>query len=168
MKINNKVVHKWRLIDFLKDKYLYITLVVSCLVAYFINGEYLRHIITTAGSAMVQMSGALLGIVLASLAIFVVFLNKRYVGLIEQLIGFENEFFAIKTVTVLTILCLVFGLGLIVFSEYSDLVLRLIFGVALWIFLYLLEQIWELVKWLIEHAKARAMQVQEEDNERNE
>lgn len=165
MTSDNKVIHKWGLMDFLKDKYLYITLVLSGITAYFINGDFLRSIIIPAGSAMVEMSGALLGIVLAGLAIFVVFINKRYVMLIERLIGFGNEFFAIKTVAMLTILCLTFGLGLIVLGEFPNLILRLVFGVALWIYLYLLVQIWELVKWLTEHAKARAMLTQMNDKE---
>lgn len=163
---SNKAIQKWGFKDFIRDIYLYITLGLSVIVAYFIGGEFLRSIIVDAGSAMVEMSGALLGIVLAGLAIFVVFLDKRYISLIERLVGFENEFIAIKTVTVLTIICLVFGIGLIVLGELPNWALRLIVGGALWAYLYLLIQIWELVKWLIEHAKARAMLAQQEENDK--
>ncbi len=163
MKSNNEVRRRWGITDFFKDIYLYITLVLSGLIAYFSNEEFLRSVVVSAGAAMVEMSGALLGIVLAGLAIFIVFLDRKYIGLIEQVIGFSNELFPIKTVAFLTILCLVFGLGLIILGEPSNLILRIAIGIALWIYLYLLVQIWELIKWLVEHAKARAMQIQMEE-----
>ena len=165
MKSNNEI-QNWGFKDFITDKPLYVTLVLSVLVAYFIGGEYLRSIVSSAGSAMVEMSGALLGVVLAGLAIFIVFLDKKYIRVIDRLIRFENEFFVIKTVTFLTITCLIFGIGLIVLGEIPNWALRIIIGGALWAYLYLLVQIWELVKWLIEHAKARAMQAQQEEGEK--
>ena len=162
MKSNNEVSHKWGITDYLKDIFLYITLVLSGLIAYFSNEEFLRSVIVAAGAAIVEMSGALIGIVLAGLAIFLVFLDKKYIELVEQVVGYSNEFVPIKTVALLSILCLAFGLGLIILGEPPSLILRVIIGTALWIYFYLLVQIWELVKWLIEHAKARTMQIQKE------
>jgi len=115
---------------------------------------------------MVEMSGALLGIVLAGLAIIVAFMNKKYVDLIERFLGgFNNEFFAIKTVTLLTVLCLALGLGLILIGEPPAIVLRLVLFGALWSYSYLLWQVYELVKWLLSHAKLRAMQIKMEEKE---
>lgn len=145
MKNNNKAIHKWGYKDFVTDEYIYITLGLSVIIAYFIGGDFLRSIIVSAGSAMVQMSGALLGVVLASLAIFVVFLDKKYIDLVERIVGFGNEFISVKTVTILTIICLVFGIGLILLGELPNWALRIIIGGALWAYLYLLIQIWELV-----------------------
>ncbi len=165
MKTNNEVSHKWGFTDFLKDIFLYITLVLSGLIAYFSNEEFLRSVVDKAGSAMVEMSGALFGIVLAGLAIFIVFLDRKYIRLIKQVIGISSSLIPIKTVAFLTILCLAFGLGLIILGEPSSLILRVIIGIALWIYFYLLVQMWEFVKWLIEHAKARAMQIEMNDEE---
>src|SRR4030043_791671 len=166
MTSNNKRNYKWGLKDFLKDIFLYITLVLSGLIAYFSNGEFLRSVVGNAGSAMVGMSGTLIGIVLAGLSIFFVFLNREYIGLIEKVSEFSNELIPFKTVAILTIICLAFGLGLILLGEPSNLILRIVVGVALWVYFYLLEQIWELIKWLIEHSKARAMQIQKEEENR--
>jgi hypothetical protein len=164
MKHNNKDA-KWGFKDFITDKTLYITLVISALITIFSNADYLRSVIVAAGSAMVEMSGALLGIVLAGLAIFIVFLDKKYIALIEKFYKIGDEFFPIKTVVILSIFCLAFGLGLIILGKPPDVILRIVFGVALWNFSYLLWQIYELVKWLLGHAKARAMQIRKEDED---
>ena len=50
--------------------------------------------------------------------------------------------------------------------RYGVLIFRFILCVALWSFSYLLWQIYELVKFLAAHAKARAKQIQI-DNEEN-
>ncbi|MFZ7134505.1 MAG: hypothetical protein ACOWWR_19340 [Eubacteriales bacterium] len=152
---------------FLKDYFLYITLLLAGVIAYFSEEIFLRSVISVVGSAMVGMSGALLGVVIAGLAIFVVLLDPKYIKLIERVIGFDNELLPIKTVALLTILCLSFGLGLIVIGEPPICILRTIVGIALWVYFYLLTQIWELIKWLVEHAKARTMQIQKEEENQN-
>ena len=161
MKSNNKDA-KWGFRDFIKDKTLYMTLGISALIAIFSNLDYLRSVMVPVGSAMVEMSGALLGIVLAGLAIFIVFLDKNYIALIEKFYKIGDELFPIKMVVILNITCLAFGLGLIILGEPPNVILRIVFGAALWNFSYLLWQIYELVKWLLGHAKARAMQIRKE------
>lgn len=59
-------------------------------------------------------------------------------------------------------------MGLIVLGEPSTLFFRLILWGALWSFAYLLWQIYELVKFLVEHAKARAKQIQIDDDKNQE
>jgi hypothetical protein len=55
------------------------------------------------------------------------------------------------------------GHNIILVGEPNILLLRVIIGCALWSFSYLLWQIYELVKYLVEHAKTRAKQIQKEE-----
>ena len=165
--MNSENRDNWGIKSFVKDPSLYISAGLAILFVIFSSEELLRSATATAGSAMVEMSGALLGIVLAGLAIFIAFLDKKYIAVIDNLYGLSNELLPIKTVVILTILSLVFGLGLIIIGEPPNLVLRIVFGMAVWNYLYLLWQIYELVRWLLEHAKARAMQLQTEDKKKN-
>ena len=67
--------------------------------------------------------------------------------------------------TLLSIISLLFSLGLILLGESLTLIYRLISFGALWSYLYLLWQIWELVKWLVSHAKLRATQIRIEQKQ---
>ena len=147
------------------DPVLWITLIVSGLIAFLGDEFVLRSARVAIGSAQVEMSAALLGIVLAGLAIFIVFLDKKYVALIESVFGIKSELIPFKLTAIVAILCLGFGMGLIVIGEPSTLIFRLVLWGALWSFAYLLWQIFELVKFLAEHAKARAKQIQMNDKE---
>jgi hypothetical protein len=51
---------------------------------------------------------------------------------------------------------------MILVGEPPSPVLRLLFVLALWAFSYLLWQIYEVVKYLVEHAKTRATQIRQE------
>ena len=135
------------------------------LIAYFGNEETLRSVMVDLGIAMVGVSAALLGIVLAGLAIFLAFMDKKYLVLIEQIFGIGNELFPVKVITITAIICLSFSLGLILIGDPPSVIFRLILIGALWGYSYLLWQIYELVKWLIEHAKARAMQIRKEEED---
>ena len=165
MKSSDKVMSGW-LKDTILDPALWITLIASALIAFLGNENVLRSVMVNVGFALVEMSATLLGIILAGLAIFVVFLDKKYVALIEKYFKVETELWPFKWTAIITILCLVFGMGLILLGEPSTLFLRFIIWGALWSFTYLLWQIYELVKFLAEHAKARAKQIQI-DNEEN-
>jgi hypothetical protein len=165
MKSNNKPIHKWGFKDILKDYSFWITLVLSGLITCFGDEIILRSMKVNLGIAMVGVSSALLGIVIAGLSIFLAFMDKKYLSLIDQIFGIGNELFPIKVTTVTAILCLSFSLGLILIGNPPSLVFRLILIGALWSYSYLLWQIYELVKWLIEHAKARAMQIRKEEED---
>jgi len=158
----NKTNRRWSYRDFIKDPSLYITLVISGLIASLGSEIILRHVAIDLGIAMAGISSTLLGIVIAGLAIFLAFLDKKYIALIDQVFGIGNELLPIKITTLLAIISLLFSLGLILIGHPITLVFRLILFGALWSYLYLLWQIWELVQWLVEYAKVRAMQVQQE------
>jgi hypothetical protein len=165
MKTNNKAIGKWGFKDILKDYSFWVTLIISVLIASFGNQETLRSARVDLGIAMVEVSAALLGIVLAGLAIFLAFMDKKYLSLIEQIFGIGNELFPIKVTAITAILCLAFGLGLILVGDPPSLIFRLILVGAIWSSSYLLWQIYEVVKWLVEHAKARAMQIRKEEKD---
>jgi hypothetical protein len=166
MKGSNKPMGGW-LKDIIFDYSWMISLVISGLIASLGNENVLRLARIDVGIAMVGMSGALLGIVLAGLAIFVAFLDKKYVKLLEQIFGMEANLMPFKWTAIIAILCVGIGMGLIVLGEPSVNIFRLIFGIALWVFIYLLWQIYELVKFLAEHAKARVMQIQKDEKDNN-
>ncbi len=165
MKRFNKAMSGW-LKDTIKDPALWITLIASALIAFLGNENVLRSVRVNVGFALVEMSATLLGIILAGLAIFVVFLDRKYVALIEKYFKVETELWPFKWTAIIAILCLVFGIGLILLGEPPALVFQFVLLGALWSFSYLLWQIYELVKFLAEHAKARAKQIQI-DNEEN-
>jgi hypothetical protein len=165
MKTNNKTIGKWGFKDILKDHAFWITLVISILIASFGNQETLRSVKVDLGAAMVEVSAALLGIVLAGLAIFIAFMGRKYMALIDEVLGISNELFPVKVTTITAILCLAFGLGLILVGNPPSPIFRLILVGALWSSSYLLWQIYEVVKWLVEHAKARAMQIRKEEKD---
>lgn len=165
VKSNNKM-GGWGFKEIITDKALWITFTMTGLIAFLGNESALRSARVAIGSAQVEMSATLLGIVLAGLAIFIVFLDKKYIDLIERIFGFESELMPFKFTAIVAILCLGFGMGLILLGEPSTLFFRIVLWGGLWSFSYLLWQIYELVKFLIEHAKARAKQIQI-DNKRN-
>jgi hypothetical protein len=165
MKGNNKPFGKWGFKDILKDYSFWVTLVISVLIACFGNQQTLRSVMVDLGIAMVGVSAALLGIVIAGLAIFLAFVDRKYLTLIDEVFGVGNELFPVKVTSITAILCLSFSLGLILVGKPPALIFRLILIGALWSYSYLLWQIYEVVKWLVEHAKARAMQIRNEEKD---
>lgn len=165
MKRSDKVMSGW-FKDTILDPALWVTLIVSALIASLGDETVLRSVRVDVGSALVEMSATLLGIILVGLAIFVVFLDKKYIALIERIFKVETELWPFKWTAIIAIVCLLFGMGLILLGEPHALFFRFIIGGALWSFTYLLWEIYELVKFLAGHAKARAKQIQI-DNEEN-
>ncbi|HUT67005.1 MAG TPA: hypothetical protein VMW86_00455, partial [Dehalococcoidales bacterium] len=72
----------------------------------------------------------------------------------------DAEMWPFKWTVIIAIVCVVFGLGLIILGEPPVILFRFIICGALWSFLYLLWEIYELVKYLATHAKARSKQIQ--------
>lgn len=157
-KQNNKF-KQWNLLDILKDPYFYVALALAVLIAIFLPDKTLKSLMVDLGGVIAGVSSALLGIVIAGLAIFLAFMDKEYIALVDKYFGIGNELFPIKITTILSIISLIFSLGLILIGESLIIIYRLISFGALWTYLYLLWQIWELVKWLVSHAKLRATQI---------
>ena len=78
------------------DPALLITLIASALIAFLGNENVLRSVRVDVGFALVEMGAVLLGIILAGLAIFVVFLDKKYIALIEKYFKVETELWPFK------------------------------------------------------------------------
>ena len=166
MKNTNKLTDSL-LKQILTDRIFWITLVISAPIAFLGNGEILKEARVAVGSSLIEMSAALLGIIIASLAIFVVFLDRKYIKLIQKYFNIESQLMPFKVTAILAILCLIFGMILIIIGEPCSWIFRFFLFGALWSFLYLLAQIYEVVKFLAEHTKARARQIEidEEENQ---
>lgn len=167
VKDDNKAMHGW-LRPTLVEPALWVTFVAAALIAFLGDEQALRSARVDLGGALVQMSATLLGITLAGLAIFVVFLDKRYVTLIEEHFSIGTELWPFQWAAIIAILCLVFGVALIIVGEPCTLLFRFIVFGALWTVAYLLSQIYQLIRFLAEHAKARAKQIHIEDEPEDE
>lgn len=160
MKRIDKVMSGWFRKTIL-DPSLWITLIISILIASFGDEEVLRSVRIAVGSAQVYIGTAFLGIVLAGLAILVVFLDKKYIALLEQVPpGFDADLWTFKFTGFLAVICSVFGMILILLGNPGALVLRLVFCLSLWSFSYLLWTMFELVRFIAGHAKTRVKQIQ--------
>ena len=102
MKSSDKVMSGW-LKDTILDPALWITLIASALIAFLGNENVLRSVMVNVGFALVEMGATLLGIILAGLAIFVVFLDKKFVALIERFFKLETELWPFKWTAIIAI-----------------------------------------------------------------
>lgn len=139
------------------------------LIAYFTDDKTMRAVRVDVGMAQVGVGTALLGIILAGLAILVVFLDKRYIAVLQKVEpGIDADLWPFKYTALIAIICAAFGMGLIVLGTPPLVILRIVFGLSLWSFAYLLWVLFDLVKFVAGHAKARAVQLQnEEPGEKN-
>ena len=147
------------------DKFLYITLIIAGLVAILGNETTLRVAAPAAGAAIVQLSAALLGIVIAGLAIFIVFLDRRYITLLKNITNLDRNIWPFKWVAILSVISLIFGMILILVGGPPVILFRIIIGFALWSYLYLLMEIFRLIKFLAGHLKIRVKQIETEDDD---
>jgi hypothetical protein len=159
--LNNKMCG-W-LKETLTDPCLYITFIVSGLISLLGNYRALYSVRVDIGNSLLQINGVLLGIILAGLAVFVVLLDKKYIKLIERVYNIESELWPFKWTAIISIVCIIFGMGLIIIGNPYHILFRLILWGGLWSFAYLLWQIYELIKFLAGHAKTRAKQIQMEE-----
>jgi len=160
MKKDNKRMGGWTK-KVIFDPALWITLLVSLAIALLGNEGVLRSASTEVGLAQVQIGTALLGIVIAGLAILVIFLDERYIALLEKVSpGFEADLWPFKYTALIAIICAAFGMLLIFVGSPPPIIFRIIFWLSLWSFSYLLWILFDLVKFIAEHAKARIKQIQ--------
>lgn len=164
--MKNKLMGGWFKAT-ITDKFLWITLAASALIACFGNEPILRTAMNNIGQAMVNLSSALLGIVIAGLAIFIVFLDKKYVALLKRVTDIEKNLWPFKWVAMLTVLSLILGMVLLIIGNPPTLIFRIIIGFALWSYFYLLLEIYWLIKFLTGHLKVRAKQIELEDETEN-
>jgi len=165
MKKGERIMGGWfRKIIF--DPALWVTLVVSLVIAFVGNEAVLRSASTNIGIAQVGIGTALLGVALAGLAILVVFLDEEYIALLEKVSpGVEADLWPFKYIALIAIFCAAFGMALIIIGNPPTLVFRIILWLSLWSFSYLLWIFYDLVKFVFEHAKARIKQIQKKHHE---
>ena len=105
------------------DPSLWITLTISALIASLGDEQVLRSVSATVGSAQVHIGTAFLGIVLAGLAIIVVFLDKKYIALLERVPpGFEADLWPFKYTAFIAVACSASGMALILLCDSEPLV----------------------------------------------
>jgi hypothetical protein len=145
----------------IRDPAPWVTLAISAIVAFCGNEEVLRSVRIDVGVAQVGIGTALLGIVLAGLAILIVFLDEEYIKLLQQVPpGIDADLWPFKYTALIAIMCAAFGMLLIVIGKPHPLIFRIILWLSLWSFSYLLWLFYDVIKFVIEHAKARIMQIQ--------
>ena len=151
----------------LRDPALWVTLVISAIVAFCGNESILRSVRIDVGVAQVGLGTALLGIVLAGLAIFIVFLDEEYIKLLEkEPPGIDADLWPFKYIGLIAIICAAFGMLLIVMGEPHPTIFRIILWLSLWSFSYLLWVFYDVIKFVVGHAKARVMQIQKTSKSR--
>ncbi len=144
---------------------LWCTFAISLAIAVFGNEETLRNVSSNIGLAQVQIGTALLGIVLAGLAILVVFLDEKYIKLLEQISpGFDADLWPFKATAFIAIVCAAFGMVLIIIGDPSEIVFRSVLFFSLWSFSYLLWNMFDLIKFIAGHAKNRIEQINKNKN----
>lgn len=150
----------------IKDWALWVTCLLSITVALLGDETVLRCVKNDVGLAQIQIGTALLGIVLAGLAILVVFLDEKYIALLEKVPpGFDADLWPFKYTALVAIFCAVFGMVLIIIGYPPTWLLRLVYWLSLWSFAYLLWVLFDLVKFIAGHAKARVSMIQKKDKE---
>lgn len=160
MKRTNKAMGGWFRAT-IRDPALWVTLVVSLAIAFIGNETILRAARIDIGMAQVGIGTALLGIVLAGLSILIVFLSEDYIKLLERVPpGVDADLWPFKYTALIAIICAAFGMLLILIGEPPPLIFRIALGLSLWSFSYLLWLLYDVVKFINGHIKARIMQIQ--------
>lgn len=144
------------------DPALYATLLLAAAISIPGDEGGLRAVASGVGSALAQIGIALLGVVLAALAVLVVFLHEEYIELLEQLEpGIQGDLFPFQYTAFIASACAASGVALLALGQPSNtLVLRVTFFAAIWVFLYLLIITCQLVQFLTIHARVRVKQIQ--------
>lgn len=145
------------------ERWPWVFLVLSILIAYFGDEKGLRSVSTAVGSAQVQVSIAFLGVVLAGLAILVAFLDEDFMELLEQHPpGIDADLWPFQWTAIVATGSILSSMALILVGSPSYvLVLRIAYGLSLFFFLYLLLVMWQLVRYVAELLRLRASQIKD-------
>ena len=142
------------------DPFLWITLIVSVLISSLGDEQALRSASHAIGTAQVQTGSVFLGLVIAGLAILVVFLDKDYISLLEKAPpGVDADIWPFKYTAFVAVVCSLLGMVLIIVGYPDVIIFRVLLCFSLWSFTYLLWTMFELVKYVAGHAKTRALQI---------
>ena len=157
--MKNVVMGGWRR-KLIRDWAPWVTLALALAIVLCSNEDVLRSVRADVGVAQVGIGTAILGIVLAGLAILVAFLDEKYIELLEKIPpGLIADLWVFKYAAIVAIVCAAMGMLLVLFADLPLWALRMLFIIALWSFGYLLWLLYDVIKFIAEHAKARAVQI---------
>lgn len=152
------------------DPALWVTFGIVAVAAFLLGDDRIRTVSGLVGSAQAQVGTALLGVVVAGLAIFAVFLDEEYVALLDaEPPGPDADIAPFIITGFVAALSAALGIALIIVGAIppasTGLWVRLgisgpsllaaVFLVSLWSFLYLLWHTFDLVVFLMGHARVR-------------
>lgn len=145
----------------LLDRALWGTFLVALGIAVLGDEGGLRTTSVAVGSAQAQIGIALMGVVLAGLAILIAFLDEEYILLLEELApGAEADLFPFLHTAVVAAFSATTGVALILIGSPSDAtILRIFFFFATWSFLYLIWIMLDLTRFVTGHLRARIRQI---------
>lgn len=141
---------------------LWITCAVSAAVAVLGDEQGLRAASGLLGAAQLQVGTALMGVVLAAMAILIAFLNDEYVELLaEREPGIMADLAPFQYTAFIGAVSAALGAAMILVGSPEDPgTLRAVLFLALWSFLYLLWIMLDLVGMVTKHARNRVAQIQ--------
>lgn len=149
---------------------LYASAVLACVAAVFTQDSRLRSVGELAVAA-IGVSAALLGVVLAGLAVLVSFLNAEYMQAASKAPGgVEGTFFPFWFTAALAVWSVVMSSFVLVVGDcHSETVARVLLGLTAWPFLWTLFATLNLVPLVAAHGSNRALQSRKErENAANE
>lgn len=143
------------------DPALWVTAVVSIGIASLGDEGGLRATASAVGAAQAQIGTALLGVVLAALAILTALLNDEYLLLLERVKpGLDADLVPFLHTAAVAALTTAAGVLLILIGNPENaVILRVVFGLAMGFFLYLLWIMLHLTIFVTYHLRARALHV---------
>ena len=123
------------------------------------------------GSAELNISSALFGVIIAGLSIVVVFLNKQYVKVLHKAgAGILEDLFPFWYTAVLAVISIILATILVSLGPIqNECYLRVLVGASSWFFLYTLFASLNLIGSIVAHGINRTRQIimeekQKEDN----
>lgn len=146
---------------------LWITLTLSFVAGAFLDYDNLIKVTATLTAAQAQLGPAILGVTVAGLAIFTIFLDRDYIELLEKRPpGVEADLYPFRWVAFWAAVTIVASLVLSYVAQLpSDywMLFRFVFAASLWTFLYMLWNTYDLVRFLAAHARLRVEQIRNKE-----
>lgn len=134
--------------------------VLGALGATIVPEPLLLRAATQVASIGLTIMGAILGVILAGLAIVVVFLDREYLKVLERAGGVHADFFPFWFTAALAVVTVVLDVALVLIAEaLPHAALRIAVGVVLWFALWTLFATLNLVAFVGAHGENRALQI---------
>jgi hypothetical protein len=153
--------HRWWV---LSSPGAYIVALAAAAAAYFVPSKQVAESLVPVATAELGIAAALVGVVLAGLAVLVVFLTEEYLELISQLPDpaerFDRIVFPFWLTSGLAVGAVILDLGVILTSDLTnDFARRALLGASTCLFLWALLGTMSLVGLIANHGGNRALQI---------